>query len=153
MDIAKIGRHSVSVIACCLHADETYKYHTLSIVWHRTSHKPLPDDDPMHWHKHTGLSMLTFYLSNSCSIYWYQMRKDEKTKMDILIKVIEENAFESAVCKMAAILLRHQCVTTFLILNRQTAWASYQMRKIASCACTRNAGNVFDATNFKRTAS
>ena len=29
-------------------------------------------------------------------------------------------------------------------------WASYQIRKIAGCACTGNAGNVFPATNFNR---
>ena len=28
-------------------------------------------------------------------------------------------------------------------------WASCQIRKIASCACARNAGNVFLATEFK----
>ena len=28
-------------------------------------------------------------------------------------------------------------------------WASYQIRKIADCACAGNAGNVFPATNFK----
>ena len=28
-------------------------------------------------------------------------------------------------------------------------WASYQIRKIARCACARNAGNVFPATDFK----
>ena len=31
------------------------------------------------------------------------------------------------------------------------AWASYQVRKIASCACTGNAMNVFPATAGKRT--
>ena len=29
------------------------------------------------------------------------------------------------------------------------AWASYQICKIAGCACAGNAGNVFPATNFK----
>ena len=28
-------------------------------------------------------------------------------------------------------------------------WASYQIRKIAGCACAGNAGNVFPATDFK----
>ena len=28
-------------------------------------------------------------------------------------------------------------------------WASYQIREIAGCACARNAGNVFPATDFK----
>ena len=31
-----------------------------------------------------------------------------------------------------------------------TAWASYQMRKIAVCACAGNAGNVFSATDLKK---
>ena len=30
------------------------------------------------------------------------------------------------------------------------AWASYQIHKIAGWACTRNAGNVFPATDFNR---
>ena len=30
------------------------------------------------------------------------------------------------------------------------AWASYQIRKIACCACAGNGGNVFPATDFKR---
>ena len=29
------------------------------------------------------------------------------------------------------------------------AWASYQICKIAVCACARNAGNIFPAPNFK----
>ena len=29
------------------------------------------------------------------------------------------------------------------------AWTSYQIRKIAGCACAGNAGNVFPATDFK----
>ena len=29
-------------------------------------------------------------------------------------------------------------------------WASFQIRKIAGCACTGNAGNVFPTTDFKR---
>ena len=29
------------------------------------------------------------------------------------------------------------------------AWASYHIRKIAACACTGNAGDVFSATDFK----
>ena len=28
-------------------------------------------------------------------------------------------------------------------------WASYQIRKIADCACAGNAGDVFPATDFK----
>ena len=28
-------------------------------------------------------------------------------------------------------------------------WASYQVPKIAGCACAGNAGNVFRATDFK----
>ena len=34
-------------------------------------------------------------------------------------------------------------------LTNSSAWASYQIRKIAVCACTGNAGNVFPATDFK----
>ena len=33
--------------------------------------------------------------------------------------------------------------------KRYAPWTSYQMRKIAGCACTGNAGNVFPATDFK----
>ena len=33
--------------------------------------------------------------------------------------------------------------------DRIASWASYQMRKIAGCACVGNAGNVFPTTDFK----
>ena len=33
--------------------------------------------------------------------------------------------------------------------EKEYAWASYQMRKIAGCACAGNAGNVSPATDFK----
>ena len=35
------------------------------------------------------------------------------------------------------------------VLQQRLQWASYQIRKIAGCACARNAGNVFPATDFK----
>ena len=31
----------------------------------------------------------------------------------------------------------------------QSPWASYQIRKIAGCACAGNAGNVLPAADFK----
>ena len=34
-------------------------------------------------------------------------------------------------------------------LTLRTPWASYQIRKIAGCACAGNAGNVLPATDFK----
>ena len=37
----------------------------------------------------------------------------------------------------------------FLTLN-SSAWASYQIRKIAVCACSGNAGNVFPHRRFRR---
>ena len=33
--------------------------------------------------------------------------------------------------------------------THNTLWASYQIRKFVGCACARNAGNVFPATDFK----
>ena len=38
---------------------------------------------------------------------------------------------------------------TDMINKLSAVWASYQMRKIVGCACTRNAGNVFPATHLK----
>ena len=35
------------------------------------------------------------------------------------------------------------------LCNFMLQWASYQIRKIASCACAGNVGNVFPATDFK----
>ena len=43
-------------------------------------------------------------------------------------------------------------VTPFLCTNCYrvvSTWASYQIRKIASCACAGNAGNVFPAADFQ----
>ena len=37
-----------------------------------------------------------------------------------------------------------------LILHTASPWASYQIRKIAGCACPGNAGNVFPATAGER---
>ena len=36
---------------------------------------------------------------------------------------------------------------------RLSPWTSYQISKIAGCACAGNAGNVFPNTDFKETAS
>ena len=36
------------------------------------------------------------------------------------------------------------------ILKEYTPWASYQIRKIAGCACAGNAGNVFPRRRFQR---
>ena len=42
-------------------------------------------------------------------------------------------------------------ITRYLTTSElsEAPWASYQIRKIAGCACTGNAGNVFPATHFK----
>ena len=44
-----------------------------------------------------------------------------------------------------------KCESLFQLnsLFKMTSWASYQIRKIAGCACAGNAGNVFPATDFK----
>ena len=36
-----------------------------------------------------------------------------------------------------------------VLLDHQQPWASFQIRKIAGCACAGNAGNVFPATDLK----
>ena len=36
-----------------------------------------------------------------------------------------------------------------IILTQCVLWASHQIRKIAGCACARNAGDVFPAADFK----
>ena len=36
-----------------------------------------------------------------------------------------------------------------LIARKAGSWATYQIRKIAGCACTGNAGNVYPATESK----
>ena len=38
-----------------------------------------------------------------------------------------------------------------LIFISNGPWASYQIRKIAGCACTGNAGNIFPRRRFERT--
>ena len=40
-------------------------------------------------------------------------------------------------------------ITGIYHLSRTWPWTSYQIRKIAGCACTGNSGNVFPATDFK----
>ena len=39
---------------------------------------------------------------------------------------------------------------TFIVLLMIQPWASYQIRKIAGCACAGNAGNVFPRRRFQR---
>ena len=54
--------------------------------------------------------------------------------------------------KKRDIIGNNSCITTQLcrITCRNTCpWVSYQIRKIAGCACTGNAGNVFPAIDFK----
>ena len=41
-------------------------------------------------------------------------------------------------------------VTPMKLLPMLSAWASYQIRKIAGCACAGNAGNVFPRRRFQR---
>ena len=52
--------------------------------------------------------------------------------------------------KMAAILSKERWVKVWHRSNG--AWASYQIHKIAGCACAGNAGNVFPRRRFKRKA-
>ena len=40
-------------------------------------------------------------------------------------------------------------ITSALTVTSHESWASYQIRKIAGCACAGNTGNVFPATDFK----
>ena len=46
----------------------------------------------------------------------------------------------------------HRTKKTFNICNERLSWAwtSYQIRKIAGCACAGNAGNVFPRRRFQR---
>ena len=61
------------------------------------------------------------------------------------------------ICKVCVLLsfvvVRYQLISlisvTYTSLALGQSWASYQIRKIAGCACTGNAGNVFLATDFK----
>ena len=40
-------------------------------------------------------------------------------------------------------------IDAMLVIENVFSWASYQIRKIAGCACVGNAGNIFPATDFK----
>ena len=59
--------------------------------------------------------------------------------------IIQEYAFENVACKMAVILSRPNVLTMYFT-DYYVLWASYQIRKIAGCACAGNAGNVFPTT-------
>ena len=41
-------------------------------------------------------------------------------------------------------------INDYRTLDQMMAWASYQIRKIAGCACAGNAGNVFPRRRFQR---
>ena len=42
-----------------------------------------------------------------------------------------------------------ETMVSFRFPTIPTSWASYQIRKIAGCACARNAGNVFPRRRFQ----
>ena len=53
------------------------------------------------------------------------------------------------------VLYRHRKLNSYLYVTHKMAteymaWASYQIRKIAGCACAGNAGNVFPRHRFQR---
>ena len=47
-------------------------------------------------------------------------------------------------------LFQHHHVLLLLLPLNKIQWASYQIRKIAGCACAGNAGNVFPRRRFQR---
>ena len=64
---------------------------------------------------------------------------------------INENASKNIVCEMADILSKGRWVKLIHtgVIHDMT-WASYQILKIAGCACAGNAGNVFPRRRFQR---
>ena len=48
------------------------------------------------------------------------------------------------------LLLIHALISMAVYLIPSSSWASYQIRKIAGCACAGNAGNVFPRRRFQR---
>ena len=54
-------------------------------------------------------------------------------------------------CSQLTVVFHIVRTVAFLWLSySQPAWASYQIRKIAGCACAGNAGNVFPRRRFQR---
>ena len=99
-----------------------------------------------------GSSLVRHYLTQCCNIVDFTLKN--KLQWNSYIP-IHENVFGNVVCEMSAILPRPQWVREDdgLSLNftpDSGQWASYQIRKIAVCACAGNAGNVFPHRRFRR---
>ena len=58
--------------------------------------------------------------------------------------------FTDRIISHAAILLKSACTEPQHNTAKHKPWASYQIRKIAGCACAGNAGNVFPRRRFQR---
>ena len=69
------------------------------------------------------------------------------TKGCVSVSVITKYSVSVFVVKKHSVSVDTKSIVSVSIV---TEWTSYQIRKIARCACAGNAGNVFPATGFKR---
>ena len=67
------------------------------------------------------------------------------TTTTIIVKMFDGNGLASKNDKPLPELMLTQITDTYM-----QQWASYQIRKIAGCACARNAGNVSPHCRFQR---
>ena len=92
--------------------------------------------------------------------FYYALSKDAivllifKKKRDSRNRIVFRSWINNYIyIKLYDVIIQPWLTSTAVWLNRLWGygmeWASYQIRKIACCACTGNAGNVFPATDFK----
>ena len=84
------------------------------------------------------------------SLWWYQLYKVDNRELYenwSIVIVFHSNRFLSGSVSRRIPLIT---LAPIKCVNRRVLWASYQIRKIAGCACAGNAGNVFPRRRFQR---
>ena len=103
-------------------------------------------------------SLLSHETSNDCIVcFWcnalhqYHMSTGHLKSLAtwlLVQKLLETNKKENITRPHCWLLL--DSIHKWPAMHRVSPWASYQIRKIAGCACAENAGNVFPHRRFRR---
>ena len=105
------------------------------------------DEFPTQRHSNAENSMTSSCHSEVCLIVWFITRLLNTFKPHMKTILMVGNLTMNLNNKTNSIIDTHEITNT----GQSTAspWASYQMRKIAGCACAGNARNVLPTTDFK----
>ena len=113
-------------------------------------------DSPASFIIRSSTAMLWLHILNNrlcknvsnCTSTRPQMADNLTMLLLVSSKQLNTDCFKSFKCWIHRFALTYMHVCQ-LGRHRRTAWASYQIRRIAGCACAVNAGNDFPVTDFK----